>query len=200
MALRCASSSGSSSPSQNVRDVMVITLEDVLMPREGSTVFKGIHYALSGCGMPYYVISSGSRADASKKLLSQDGLFEDFTADSRRLLAEKDPIASLTDIVERTPKSVKLHFINSDPKVLEKASQAFPGTNLYLASWSEASALPIDIENSDSSTLPYQKIGLAEFVELAKMGIIMAYGIDSHRQFALNELYRDPASASSSSS
>jgi len=178
------------------RDVLVISMENVLMPAKGSSsdgLFKGIHYALSGCGMPYYVITSETKEDASSKLTSQGNLLEDFTADSPRLYASPDRLQALLQVSERVPAGSRLHFVDSDPKVLEEAAKALiPGIRLYRAMWSNEGFSTDEVGGSYLQQ-PYQCIGLTEFVELSKMGIIMAYGIDSHRQYALEQLYRNPS-------
>eukprot|EP00466_Bigelowiella_natans_P006142 jgi/Bigna1/91305/estExt_fgenesh1_pg.C_960017 len=182
------------------RDVLVISMENVLMPAKGSSsdgLFKGIHYALSGCGMPYYVITSETKEDASSKLTSQGNLLEDFTADSPRLYASPDRLQALLQVSERVPAGSRLHFVDSDPKEnlpfhFDTRRDSAICSFAVWAMWSNEGFSTDEVGGSYLQQ-PYQCIGLTEFVELSKMGIIMAYGIDSHRQYALEQLYRNPS-------
>mmetsp|Transcript_4967 Transcript_4967/g.7364 ORF Transcript_4967/g.7364 Transcript_4967/m.7364 type:complete len:254 (+) Transcript_4967:151-912(+) len=174
-------------------DIAVLALEDVLIPTnaENDGLYKGIHYALNGCGMPYYIISKCKPERASESLLKADpDLFSDFSPDSRRLVCADNGLRALEDIQSRAHPKTKIHYVDSDTEVLNEVAEKMPMTRRYHATWA----------SQPSASLDAQAIGLTEFVELMKMGIVMAYGIDSHRQFALDALYKNPATSRDASS
>ncbi|GAB5362835.1 hypothetical protein AAMO2058_000832800, partial [Amorphochlora amoebiformis] len=125
-------------------DVVVISMEDVLIPSGSGTLYKGTTYALQGAAVPFYITSKLSRTEASRTLLSQGDFLGDFSKDSRRLVTGPSTLDVLEEIAGRTLEGTKIHFVHSDPEILTEANRIFnvekvhnPNVALYRAAWNE---------------------------------------------------------------
>eukprot|EP00466_Bigelowiella_natans_P009073 jgi/Bigna1/73043/fgenesh1_pg.22_\ len=152
-------------PSPPTLDVVVIGLEDVLVPSSSSSnsgLFRGLDFSMRRACMPYYVVTKLAKDEASRRLISAADYLSDFTPESPRLKSG-DKVEAIKDILGRMPPNSKLHYVDSDVEILEHVAGKSMDIDLYYAAWASDS----ESEAEDVLKKGNGKIALIQLDEFA---------------------------------